>query len=86
MHIEPAIDEIVTSHGCPVTIALEENGPLLARYRVEYKMTVPAGPGRKRRRSMAAPRRRRQRFTPHRGDTPANSHLIHHSTERRARP
>jgi 2-O-(6-phospho-alpha-D-mannosyl)-D-glycerate hydrolase len=43
MHIEPGEDRIITSLGCPVTIALEENGPLLARYRVTCQMRIPAG-------------------------------------------
>lgn len=43
MHIEPAIDEIITSPGFPVEIALQENGPLLARYQITYRMRVPAG-------------------------------------------
>ena len=43
MHIEPAIDDIVTSPGFPVEIALAENGPLLARYHITYRMRVPAG-------------------------------------------
>ncbi|MFA6243335.1 MAG: glycoside hydrolase family 38 C-terminal domain-containing protein, partial [Candidatus Hydrogenedentales bacterium] len=42
MHIEPAIDRIVSSIGAPVSIALEENGPMLARYRVDYELTIPA--------------------------------------------
>lgn len=43
MHMSPGNDEVINSRGCPVTIALEENGPLLARYRVDCRMTVPAG-------------------------------------------
>ena len=43
MHVEPAVDQIVTSHGFPVAVSLEESGPLLARYRIEYFMTIPAG-------------------------------------------
>lgn len=43
MHIEPAADRLVSSIGAPVTIALEENGPLLARFRIDYHMTIPAG-------------------------------------------
>lgn len=42
MHIEPAIDRIVSSIGAPASIALEENGAMLARYRIEYEMTIPA--------------------------------------------
>lgn len=43
MHIEPAIDEILTSPGFPTEIALLENGPLLGRYRIACRMRVPAG-------------------------------------------
>ncbi|MCC6695656.1 MAG: hypothetical protein IT365_08495 [Candidatus Hydrogenedentes bacterium] len=43
MHVEPAIDRVVTSLGFPVSIALEQRGPLLARFRIEYAMRVPAG-------------------------------------------
>ena len=43
MHVEPGIDSVLTSHGFPVSVALEESGPLLARYRIEYYMTIPAG-------------------------------------------
>ncbi len=43
MHIEPAFDRIITSHGAPVTVTLEENGPLLARYRIVYRLPVPVG-------------------------------------------
>ena len=43
MHVEPAIDRSVTSLGFPVSIALEQRGPLLARFRIEYAMQIPAG-------------------------------------------
>jgi alpha-mannosidase len=43
MHVEPAIDKVVTSHGFPVSIALEQRGPLLARFRIEYAMCIPVG-------------------------------------------
>ena len=43
MHVSPAFDRVVDSRGFPVNIALEENGPLLARYRVEYLMRIPSG-------------------------------------------
>jgi len=43
MHIEPAVDKIVTTLDCPVTVALEESGPLVSSYRVEYRMRVPEG-------------------------------------------
>lgn len=42
MHSEPAFDRIVTSHANAV-VTLEENGPLLARYRIVYVMDVPTG-------------------------------------------
>ena len=35
---------LITSHGCPAEIELEESGPLLARYRVDYLMQIPDGP------------------------------------------
>jgi len=43
MHVEPGNDRILTSRGFPVAVALEQNGPLLARYRIDYHMQVPAG-------------------------------------------
>ena len=43
MHIEPAHDSIVTSAGQPVRICLEENCHLVAQYRIEYRMNIPAG-------------------------------------------
>ena len=42
MHVEPGIDGIVSSHGFPVAVAREESGPLLARYRIDYQLSVPA--------------------------------------------
>jgi mannosylglycerate hydrolase len=41
MHVEPGIDSVLTGHGFPVAISQEENGPLLARFRIEYRMSVP---------------------------------------------
>ncbi len=41
IHMSPDFDEIITSLGAPVQIALEESGPLLARYKVEYRMMIP---------------------------------------------
>lgn len=41
MHHNPARDRVIDSRGFPVTIALEEDGPLLARYRIDYYMTIP---------------------------------------------
>lgn len=43
MHVRPAFDRAVDSRGFPVSIALEEDGPLLARFRVEYRMRIPTG-------------------------------------------
>ncbi len=42
MHIEPDMDRVITSLGGPVRISLEENGPLLTRFRVDISMTIPA--------------------------------------------
>lgn len=42
MHHDPYRDLVVDSRGFPVRIALEENGPLLARIRVDCQMQVPA--------------------------------------------
>jgi len=43
MHVRPAYDRAVDSRGFPVSVALEEDGPLLARFRVEYRMRIPGG-------------------------------------------
>ncbi len=43
VHMVPDDNEVITSHGSPVSIALEEAGPLLARMRVEYRMMIPSG-------------------------------------------
>ena len=43
MHVRPAYDRAVDSRGFPVSIALEEDGPLLARFRVECRMRIPSG-------------------------------------------
>lgn len=43
MHVRPARDRAVDSRGFPVSIALEEDGPLLARFRIEYHMRIPTG-------------------------------------------
>ena len=43
VHMVPDENEVITSHGGPVSIALEEAGPLLARMRVEYRMMIPSG-------------------------------------------
>ena len=43
IHMEPDHNETITSHGGPVSIALEEAGPLLVRMRVDYHMQVPVG-------------------------------------------
>jgi len=41
VHMEPDDNAVITSHGFPCTIALEEAGPLLARMRVDYHLQVP---------------------------------------------
>ena len=41
IHMPPEHDEILTSHAVPADIALEDNGPLVARYRVDYHMRIP---------------------------------------------
>ncbi|MBU7004855.1 MAG: hypothetical protein HXS50_04760, partial [Theionarchaea archaeon] len=41
IHMSPDHDEVINSLGTPAEIALEEEGPLLARYRVEYRMLIP---------------------------------------------
>lgn len=43
VHMVPDDNEVITSHGSPVSIALEEAGPLLARMRVTYRMQIPSG-------------------------------------------
>lgn len=43
MHVSPAWDSVIDSRGCPVVVALEENGPLLAGFRIEYRMRIPGG-------------------------------------------
>ncbi len=43
VHMVPDDNEVITSHGSPVSISLEEAGPLLARMRVEYRMMIPTG-------------------------------------------
>ncbi len=42
MHHDPYRDRVIDSRGFPVCIALEENGPILGRIRVDCKMDVPA--------------------------------------------
>jgi len=41
IHISPQHDEVITSHGVPVDIMLEDDGPISARYRVDYRMRIP---------------------------------------------
>ncbi|MBI4558074.1 MAG: hypothetical protein HY706_10880 [Candidatus Hydrogenedentes bacterium] len=43
MHVTPAHDRVIWNVGFPASVSLEENGPLLARYRVDYHMKIPAG-------------------------------------------
>ncbi len=42
MHVEPGSDQVVNSRGFPVSVALEEDGPLLARYRIEHFLKIPS--------------------------------------------
>lgn len=41
-YFAPEQDQVISSLGAPVKIALIENGPVLARYRVTYKLDLPA--------------------------------------------
>jgi len=41
MHVNPSRDRVVTSHSA--SVSLEEDGPLLARYRIVYRLDVPIG-------------------------------------------
>lgn len=41
VHMKPDQNEVITSHGFPCAIALEEAGPLFARMRVDYRMQIP---------------------------------------------
>lgn len=43
MHVRPAYDCAVDSRGFPVSIALEEEGPLLTRFKITYDMKIPVG-------------------------------------------
>ena len=43
IHMEPDENLTITSHGFPVSIALEEAGPVFARMRVDYHLRIPAG-------------------------------------------
>ncbi len=43
VHMVPDENEVITSHGSAVAIALEEAGPLLARMRVTYRIMIPSG-------------------------------------------
>ncbi|MDQ1257161.1 MAG: 2-O-(6-phospho-alpha-D-mannosyl)-D-glycerate hydrolase, partial [Candidatus Hydrogenedentes bacterium] len=43
MHVEPGQDRVITTLNSPAEISLVENGPLLARYRIAYRMDVPIG-------------------------------------------
>jgi len=43
MTLPPDANEIITSHGAQVHIAQVEDGPLLARFRVDYHMLIPEG-------------------------------------------
>jgi len=41
MTIPPDHDEVITSHGANVYVAKMEDGPMLARFRVDYHMMIP---------------------------------------------
>ncbi len=41
IHMSPDFDEVINTLGTPAEISLEQEGPLLARYRVEYRMMIP---------------------------------------------
>ncbi|KAA3618905.1 MAG: hypothetical protein DWQ05_05920 [Calditrichaeota bacterium] len=41
IHKKPDGNEIITSHGCTAAISVVEQGPLLAKIRVEYEMHIP---------------------------------------------
>ena len=43
IHQEPQANEVITSHGFPCAIALEEAGPLYARMRVDSVLRIPIG-------------------------------------------
>jgi alpha-mannosidase len=43
MHIEPALDSILTTLGRPARISLRESGPVLARYEIEHELMLPVG-------------------------------------------
>lgn len=43
IHMPPDKDEVITSHGLPCTVTLEETGPLKAVMRVDYHMEIPEG-------------------------------------------
>ena len=43
MVLPPDENETITSHGANVYIAQMENGPVLARFRVDYHMVIPEG-------------------------------------------
>ncbi len=43
VHMEPDVNQTLTSHGFPCSIQLEEAGPLSARMRVDYFLRIPAG-------------------------------------------
>ncbi len=43
IHMPPDHDEVITSHGYPASIAIEEEGPLTGKVRVDYYMRIPEG-------------------------------------------
>jgi len=42
-HIPPAFDRAITTRGRQATSALEQSGPLLARFRIDWLLSIPAG-------------------------------------------
>jgi alpha-mannosidase len=42
-HLPPALDRVISTLGKSATVSLEQSGPLLARFRVEQTMSIPAG-------------------------------------------
>ena len=42
-HIPPALDRAITTRGHQATIALEQSGPLLARFRIDWRLSIPEG-------------------------------------------
>ena len=41
-HLPPAFDRVITTRGTAATVALEQAGPLVATYRIDHTLDVPA--------------------------------------------